>query len=214
LERLSRGILVVAVITMASTPLIAQGTPAKGRLVVESERVQIADIEPGSRWVLMAFGRELSSPVSVRGYFQWHELEDRGRSGKIDLDLADKPTPRLSIWAAFEVASGQLLVARPNGVQLAPNARSLQDAQSISMTDLASAEALIFLLRRGDGAWVWTAESDSGSFRADGPEVRPADFIPVVSDSAAQTPLDDFRSDDLLLAINQQTLALTVSRVR
>jgi hypothetical protein len=209
-----------AVIVCSSTALEGQGAPKEGRLVVESQRIRIADIEPGSRWLLMAFGRELSSPVSVRGYFQWHSLEDSTRTGQVDLDLSEKPTPPLSVWAAFEVSSGRLLTARPTGPAPSTAAKDLAIGRDASLADLAASEALLFLLRRGKGGWVWTGEADVVNSRPDGLSVllpQPEHFVPISGESPSAEPepfLEDFLPEDLFLAIDQRTLTLTVSRVR
>jgi hypothetical protein len=207
----SSGVLLTILLAALASGLSAQTT--EPRLTIEKERVRLDRVTPGSRWLLLAYGRELSSPVSVRGYFQWQALEDQTRAGVIELDLREKPSPTLAVWAAYEVSTGRLLTAREGTEPPRRFDQELADADTISLADLAASEALLFVLRRGEGGWVWTGEADvdppvEGELTRRLP--RPEHFVPV---SDAERVLLDYQAGDVFFAIDQTTLAVTVSRV-
>jgi hypothetical protein len=185
----------------------------EARLTIEKERVRIEQVSPGSRWLLFAYGRELTSPISLRGYFEWRAVEDETRAGRIEVDLAEKPSPPLAVWAAYEVVTGQLLTAREGSEPPARREQELADRETMSLVDLGASEALLFVLRRGEGGWVWTGEADFVPRAADELALllpRPEHFVAV---SDAEPVLLDFRAGDVFLAMDQRTLALTVSRL-
>lgn len=201
-----------ALVAASASQALAQAEAV--RLVVEPALVRVEGVTPNSHWLVVGYGRELSSPVSVRGYFQWHELE--AKEGKLELDLAEKPTPPLSVWAAFEVETGRLLTARQQGEPPPYRQQVRPDEAEISLTDLLGSEALLLLLRRGKGGggWVWTGEAKLDSPSQGAPAVQlpqPEHFVPVAEGGET---LVDYRRDDLFLAIDQGTLAITVTRLQ
>lgn len=207
-----RGVLALSAVLAASVVSPALAQPVATRFLVEPTVVRVEDASPGSHWLLVAYGRELSTPVSVRGYFQWHELEAKG--GRLELDLGEKPTPPLSVWAAFEVETGRLLMARPKGEPPPHREQERPGEAELSLVDLVGSEALLVLLRRGEGGWIWTGEADLDSPSQQAPAVqrpRPAHFVPVVEGGETLT---DYRRGDLFLAIDQGTLAITVTRLQ
>jgi hypothetical protein len=205
-------VLAILAATIVGAPARAQPA-AEPRLVVEREAVRIEAAAPGSRWLVVGYGRELTTPVSIRGYFRWQVVGDTTRAGAIALDLKDAPVPPLSAWAAFEIDTGRLLAVRPHSPLPALEERSISTRAPVSLGDLDASEALLFVLRRGEGGWVWTGRADLATPGQPGLAVllpRPEHFVPVSDD---QAELLGYRAGDRFLAIDQGSLEVTLTRL-
>jgi hypothetical protein len=213
-RRVTRLGLLLAALAAAVVPWGAHAQPPKPTLIVETEAVRLENVAPGSRWLVMGYGRKLTTPVSVAGYFQWHLLADESNAGKLELDLAEAPVPPLSVWAAFEISTGKLLTVTQDEGLPAPSESSVPADQPISLADLGGSESLLFLLRQGQGGWVWTGQADLTAAVENAPAVLrplPKSFAPV---SDAETALAAYQPGDLFLAIDQGDLAVTVTRLQ
>jgi hypothetical protein len=205
--------LVLSMLAIVAWAPRAFGQAGGPRLSVASGLVSLEQIPPGSRWVVVGYGRELTTPVTVRGYFQWHVLGDEDRAGKLELDLAEAPAPPLSVWAAFEIDTGRVLTARFAGGEPPGRERLHRGGDRISLADLAATEALLVLLRKKEGAWVWTGTAEVEARNLGEPAAllpRPEDFVPV---EESGLPLESYLPQDTFLAIDQTTLELTLTRL-
>lgn len=213
-RRVTRLGLLLAALAATVVPWAAHAQASRPTLIVETQEVRLENVAAGSRWLVLGYGRKLTTPVSVAGYFQWHLLADESNAGKLELDLAEAPVPPLSVWAAFEISTGKLLTLTQREGLPAPSEASVPADQPVSLADLGGSESLLFVLRQGQGGWVWAGRADLATPAEKGPAVLrplPEHFVPV---SDAETALAAYQPGDLFLSIDQGNLAITVTRLQ
>lgn len=181
-------------------------------LLLESipSEVVILGATPGSGWFLLGQSRVRFEPTESRRSFEYAQLVDGDGDGVLSYLPKSGAVPTLSSWVALQVADGLLLSAStlsdPIPEEFAPGTIEPYDDLHVAVT---AADLTVVLLRPGLGAWIWNGKP-AAVIAPDDPDLIRY-LVPISELEGTGGPeirLTEFRSQDVLVALDQRFLAI------
>jgi hypothetical protein len=195
---------------LATLPFAAAAQPA---LSFEEQAVAVRGATPGGEVVVWSVFRERLACVSTRVGRVYERLTADG-AGAARLDLG-RAVPELAVWAAVDVASGQLALGTPGDLALSeiePQGRRIDRALGRLEVDRHGLE--ILFVRPGAGSWR-LAVHDGGRDDEDGAydgSLR-ASLRNLLPDAKHGNAPPKFERGDLLVAVDPTDLHLFTLQV-
>lgn len=219
-ERLWTLKAVLATMTIAGITSPALAAPPELRF--EEQAVAVSGATPGGSVAIFGVSHGFNGFTS---YFLRNDelLVDEDGDGSVRLALELPLSKVRSVWAAVDLASGELALAAPGGAELFAGAlpAGAVSAEGDEVTASVQRWAYALWVRPGRdaaaGAGAWGAiVGDGGESDADGLENREvraavAAFEPIESES--ERAPDRLASGDLVLIVDPETLAVSSTRL-
>lgn len=187
---------------------LAPAALAEPALTFEDQAVAVRGATPAGEVVVWGVYRERPGGVSTR-IGRVYERLAADASGAARLDLG-RAVPQLAVWAAVDVATGQLALGTPGGfalTEIEPQGRRIDRALGQIAVDRHGLEVLF--VRPGAGSWRLDVH-DGGPQDEDGAydgSLR-ASLAALLPDAQHGNAPPRFQKGDLLIAVDPTDLHL------
>lgn len=196
--------VVALLVTLLAVPAAAAERALS--ITFSATKVTVSGATPHAQILIFSMAREKHEYWSSSVRRNLLLKDDRG-DGSVSYDLG-MPVPQVSIWAAFDLKSGQWAVSAPAGRAFQPATFRANPVQQGNQQDddriRYGREYGEFLwVRPGVGAWTLNA-ADGGPDDADGKQdgavtINPSTFVPV---GTSPPPDKKFKSRDIVIIID------------